>query len=191
MVMYELHVGTFSPQGTFDGVMTRLDDLCELGVNAIELMPVAQFPGERNWGYDGAYPYAVQNSYSGAHGLMNLVNECHKKGMAVILDVVYNHLGPEGNYLADFAPYFTDTYKTPWGWAVNYEGPYSDDVRNYFVENALYWLRNYHVDALRIDAVHSIYDMSARPFLEELAERVEEFSRADGGKTLFDSRERP
>jgi maltooligosyltrehalose trehalohydrolase len=182
MVMYELHIGTFSPQGTFDGVIPRLDDLKDLGVNAIEIMPVAQIPGERNWGYDGVYPYAVQNSYGGPQGLKNLVNECHKKGMAVILDVVYNHLGPEGNYLADFAPYFTDTYKTPWGWAINYDGPFSDEVRNYFVGNALYWLRHYHVDALRIDAVHAIYDMSARPFLQELAEQVDEFSRADGRK---------
>lgn len=182
MIMYELHVGAFTPEGTFDAIIRRLGELKELGVNAIELMPVAQFPGERNWGYDGVYPFSVQASYGGPAGLKRLVNECHKHGVAVILDVVYNHLGPEGNYLSEFGPYFTDRYKTPWGRAVNFDGPYSDDVRNFFIENAFHWFENYHIDALRLDAVHAIFDMSAYPFLEELAERVGLLSKAVGRK---------
>ncbi|RJQ56819.1 MAG: malto-oligosyltrehalose trehalohydrolase [Nitrospiraceae bacterium] len=182
MIMYEIHVGTFTKEGTFDAVVPALDYLGGLGVNAIELMPVAQFPGERNWGYDGTYPFAVQNSYGGPDGLRRFVSECHKKGVAVILDVVYNHLGPEGNYLRDFAPYFTDKYKTPWGQAINFDDAYSNDVRNYFIENALHWFNNYQIDALRLDAVHGITDMSAKPFLRELAERVEEFSVLKGRK---------
>ncbi len=182
MIIYELHAGTFTPGGTFDAITGRLDDLTETGINAVELMPVAQFPGERNWGYDGACPYAVQNSYGGPDGLKRLVNACHGKGMTVVLDVVYNHLGPEGNYLWDFGPYFTDKYRTPWGWAINYDDAWSNEVRNYFIENALHWFGRYHIDALRIDAVHGITDMSARPFLRELAERVEEFSRSERRK---------
>lgn len=173
-IIYELHVGLFSPEGTFEAVIPRLDELKELGITAIELMPVAQFPGTRNWGYDGVYPFAVQNSYGGPEGLKRLVNACHRRGLAVILDVVYNHLGPEGNYLADFGPYFTDRYRTPWGSAVNFDGAHSDEVRRFFIENALYWIREFHVDALRIDAVHAIMDFSARPFLEELALVVHE-----------------
>ncbi|MEW6108571.1 MAG: malto-oligosyltrehalose trehalohydrolase [Nitrospirota bacterium] len=176
MTMYELHVGTFTPEGAFDSIIPRIDELLDTGINAIEIMPVAQFPGERNWGYDGVYPYAVQDSYGGHQQLKRLVNECHKKGMAVILDVVYNHLGPEGNYLWDFGPYFTDKYRTPWGSAINFDSAYSDDVRNFFIENAIYWFKNYHIDALRLDAIHGITDMSAKHFLEELAERCEEFS---------------
>lgn len=182
MIIYELHVGTFTHEGTFDAVIHRLDDLSDLGINAINIMPVAQFPGERNWGYDGTYPYAVHNSYGGPEGLKNLVNSCHKLNMAVILDVVYNHLGPEGNYLNDFAPYFTDKYQTPWGSAVNFDDVHSDEVRNYFIENALFWFQHYHIDALRLDAIHSIHDMSAKPFLLELAEKVEDFSRKHGRK---------
>jgi maltooligosyltrehalose trehalohydrolase len=177
MILYELHVGTFTTEGTFDAIIPRLDELRDVGVNAIEIMPVAQFPGERNWGYDGVYPFAVQNSYGGPDGLKRLVNECHKKGMAVILDVVYNHLGPEGNYLWDYGPYFTDRYKTPWGQAINFDGPHSNEVRNFFIENALFWFKHYHIDALRLDAIHGIFDMSARSFLLELVERAEEFSR--------------
>ncbi len=176
MITYEVHVGTFTPDGTFDAVAARLDDLREMGINAVELMPVAQFPGDRNWGYDGVYPFAVQESYGGPSGLKRLVDECHSRQMAVILDVVYNHLGPEGNYIWDFGPYFTDRYKTPWGSAVNFDGPGSDEVRNYFFENALYWFEYYHLDALRLDAVHAIFDMSAHHFLQELAERVREAS---------------
>jgi len=171
-IIYELHVGTFSPSGTFAGVKEELDYLCELGVTALELMPVTQFPGERNWGYDGVYPFAVQVSYGGADGLKDLVDACHRRGLAVILDVVYNHLGPEGNYLHAFGPYFTERYRTPWGDAVNFDGPGSDGVREYFIANALFWTREYHIDALRLDAVHSIFDFSARHILEELHEAV-------------------
>jgi maltooligosyltrehalose trehalohydrolase len=180
-VIYEVHVGTFTPEGTFESIIPHLDDLKDLGITAIELMPVAQFPelmpvaqfpGSRNWGYDGVYPFAVQNSYGGPEGLKCLVNACHGKGLAVVLDVVYNHLGPEGNYLGDFGPYFTDRYKTLWGSSINFDGPHSDDVRHFFIENALYWVTEFHVDALRIDAVHAILDFSAQPFLLELASAV-------------------
>jgi maltooligosyltrehalose trehalohydrolase len=180
MIMYELHTGTFTPEGTFDAIITRLDDLKDLGINAIEIMPVSQFPGNRNWGYDGAYPYAVQNSYGGPDGLKRLVNESHKKGFAVILDVVYNHLGPEGNYLRDFGPYFTDRYSTAWGKAINFDGPDNRAVRNYFIENALYWFEHYHIDALRLDAIHGIHDKSHKHILAELSERVAALSREHG-----------
>ena len=171
-VIYELHVGTFTPAGTFQSIIAHLDELKNLGITAVELMPVAQFPGNRNWGYDGVYPFAVQNSYGGPEGLKRLVNECHGRGLAVVPDVVYNHLGPEGNYLWDFGPYFTDRYKSLWGNAINFDGPHSDGVRRFFIENAIYWVREFHVDALRIDAVHAILDFSAQPFLEELASTV-------------------
>jgi maltooligosyltrehalose trehalohydrolase len=170
MVMYEAHTGTFSPEGTFEGIATRLDHLVSLGVNALEVMPVAQFPGARNWGYDGVAPYAVQSSYGGPEGLRGLVDACHRRGIAFILDVVYNHLGPEGNYLEDFGPYFTGKYHTPWGSAINFDGPWSDEVRTFFIENAHYWMLDFHIDALRLDAIHGIYDASAHPFLQELAE---------------------
>jgi maltooligosyltrehalose trehalohydrolase len=172
-VIYELHVGTFTGQGTFESAMPFLDYLADIGISAVELMPVAQFPGERNWGYDGVYPFAAQHSYGGPSGLKTLVNACHQRGLAVILDVVYNHLGPEGNYLSDFAPYFTDAYKSPWGRAINFDGPYSDEVRHFFIENALYWLRDCHIDALRLDAVHAILDHSPYTFLEELQAAVQ------------------
>ncbi|MBI1910830.1 MAG: malto-oligosyltrehalose trehalohydrolase [Deltaproteobacteria bacterium] len=180
MVIYEIHAGTFTPEGTFDAIIKRLDELCDLGINAIELMPVSQFPGKRNWGYDGVFPFAVQNSYGGPLGFKRLVNECHKKGIAVILDVVYNHLGPEGNYLSDFGPYFTERYKTPWGAAVNFDGEYSDEVRNFFIQNAFNWFENYHVDALRLDAIHAIYDFSATPFLKLLKEKTMELGHELG-----------
>lgn len=167
-VLYELHVGTFTPEGTFDAMIPRIADLKELGVTAVELMPVAQFPGNRNWGYDGVYPFAVQDSYGGPTGLKGFVNACHQQGMAVVLDVVYNHFGPEGNYISEFAPYFTSDYHTPWGDALNFDGPHSDEVRRYFIENALQWINEFHVDALRLDAIHAIIDPSARNFLEEL-----------------------
>ncbi len=176
MIIYEMHIGTFTNEGTFSSAVHRLDDLMELGINAIEIMPVSQFPGPRNWGYDGVYPFAVQNSYGGPDGLKGLVNECHKRGIAVILDVVYNHLGPEGNYIWDFGPYFTDRYTSPWGQAINFDGEHNEGVRNYFIENALYWLDVYHCDALRLDAIHGIYDKSESPFLLELAGRVQDFS---------------
>lgn len=179
-IIYELHIGTFSPSGTFAGVAEQLDYLGKLGVTALELMPVAQFPGERNWGYDGVFPFAVQVSYGGADDLKRLVDACHRRGLAVILDVVYNHLGPEGNYFHAFGPYFTDRYRTPWGDAVNFDGPGSDGVREFFIANALFWIEEYHIDALRLDAVHSIYDFGARHILEELNEAVEGLAAALG-----------
>lgn len=173
LVIYELHAGTFTREGTFDAIIPRLAALKELGVNTIELMPVAQFPGNRNWGYDGVYPFAAQNSYGAVDGLRRLVNACHGLGLCVALDVVYNHLGPEGNYFRNFAPYFTDRYHTPWGEALNFDGPFSDDVRRFFIANALYWIGDCHIDALRLDAIHAIVDTSAVPFLEELAHEVQ------------------
>ena len=184
MIIYELHAGTFTPEGTLEAIIQRLPDLRALGITALELMPVAQFPGERNWGYDGVYPFAVQNSYGGPEGLKKLVNACHRQGIAVILDVVYNHLGPEGNYLAEYGPYFTEKYRTPWGRALNFDSAYSDGVRNYFVANALFWFRHYHIDALRLDAIHGIFDMSARHILEELAENTGQLS-AELGRKFF------
>ena len=157
-VFYELHVGTFTPDGTFEAVISRLDHLIDLGITALQLMPVAQFPGTRNWGYDGVGLFAVQNSYGGPRGLQRLVDACHKRGLAVYLDVVYNHLGPEGNYLHDFGPYFTDRYHTPWGAALNFDGPHSDDVRQFFISSAMYFLEELHVDGFRLDAVHAIVD---------------------------------
>lgn len=173
MIIYELHVGTFTTAGTFEAIIPHLDYLrSDLGVTTIELMPVAQFPGTRNWGYDGVYPFAPQASYGGPSGLKRLIDACHAKDLAVVLDVVYNHLGPEGNYLADFGPYFTDRYRTPWGQAVNYDGPDSDEVRRYLVSNAVYWITEYHVDGLRLDAIHGIYDFSARHIVAEIADAV-------------------
>ncbi|MHB1556627.1 MAG: malto-oligosyltrehalose trehalohydrolase [Isosphaeraceae bacterium] len=175
LVFYELHVGTFSPEGTFDGAIPRLRDLRELGVTAVELMPVSQFPGARNWGYDGVLPYAAQNTYGGPAGLHRLVDACHAQGLAVFLDVVYNHLGPEGSYVREFGPYFTERYRTPWGSAVNYDDRGCDAVRDYVLDNARMWLEEFHVDGLRLDAVHAIYDLGARHILraiEEVAEGV-------------------
>jgi len=180
MILYEFHPGTFTPEGSLDAVIPRLDALRETGINTLEIMPVSQFPGDRNWGYDGVYPFAVQSSYGGPRSLKRLVSACHERGMAVILDVVYNHLGPEGNYLRDFGPYFTDKYNTPWGQAINLDDAHSDEVRNFFIQNALFWLSAYHLDGLRLDAVHALVDMSARPFLQELAETVGEYSRRTG-----------
>jgi maltooligosyltrehalose trehalohydrolase len=171
-VLYELHVGTFTSAGTFDAIVDRLDDLRELGITAIELMPIWQFPGERNWGYDGVLPYAIQHSYGGPAGLRRLVDAAHAHGIAVILDVVYNHYGPEGNHLPEFGPYLTDRYDTPWGQAVNVDGPHSDAVRRYVVENAVRWVSDFHIDGLRLDAVHAIVDQSAVHLLEELATAV-------------------
>ena len=171
-ITYELHVGTFSPEGTFESAIRYLDDLKKLGITAIELMPVAQFPGGRNWGYDGVHPFAVQNTYGGPDGLKRLVDAAHQRGLAVVMDAVYNHVGPEGNYLSEFGHYFTDRHHTPWGSAVNFDDHGSDEVRRFFIENALSWIDEYHIDALRLDAVHAIYDFSATPFLEELADAV-------------------
>ena len=171
-VIYELHVGTFTSEGTFKALIKRLDHLLDLGVTHVELMPVAEFSGDRGWGYDGVDLYAPHHAYGGPEGLKRLVDACHRKGLAVLLDVVYNHLGPSGNYLHQFGPYFTNTYVTPWGEAINMDGPDCDQVRRFFIDNALMWLRDYHLDGLRIDAVHAIVDTSAVHFLEQLAGEV-------------------
>jgi maltooligosyltrehalose trehalohydrolase len=180
LIIYELHVGTFTPEGTFEAAIGRLNDLAELAVTAVEIMPVSQFPGSHNWGYDGVYPYAVQNSYGGPRGLQSFVNAAHEKGLSVILDVVYNHLGPEGNYFSNFGPLFTKKYSTPWGEAINYDGAESDAVRSFFIQNALYWLRDFHIDGLRLDSVHGIYDFGAHHFLAELKEEVLELANRSG-----------
>ncbi len=170
--IYELHVGTFTPDGTFAAAIDRLDDLKDLGITAVEVMPVSEFPGGRNWGYDGVFPYAAQSTYGGPDGFRGLVDACHQRGLAVILDVVYNHFGPEGAVQAEFGPYFTEKYQTPWGPAINFDGAGSDEVRRYFIENALWWIDECHVDALRLDAVHAIFDQSAYHFLHELRDAV-------------------
>ena len=167
LVIYELHVGTFTDAGTFDTVIPHLDDLVDLGITAVELLPVNAFPGSWNWGYDGVLPFAVQASYGGPDALRRLVDACHQRGLAVLMDIVYNHLGPEGNYLGEFGPYFTNQHLTPWGTALNYDGNHSDHVREYFIQNGLYWLSEYHLDGFRLDAIHAIYDQTAKPFLEE------------------------
>lgn len=179
-VIYELHVGTFTPAGTFAAAIARLDALRDLGVDAIELMPVAPFPGTRNWGYDGVYPFAVQESYGGPDELRAFVDACHARDLAVVLDVVYNHLGPEGNYLRDFGPYFTSRYHTPWGDALNFDGPDSDEVRAYFLASARQWFLDYHLDALRVDAVHAITDFSATPFLQDLTAQTDALAQQTG-----------
>jgi malto-oligosyltrehalose trehalohydrolase len=183
-VLYELHLGTFTPEGTFDAAIERLDHLVGLGVDAVQLMPVAAFAGRHGWGYDGVHLWAVHEPYGGPDGLKRFVDACHGRGLAVVLDVVYNHLGPSGNYLARYGPYFTDAYKTPWGPAVNVDRPGSDEVRAFIVENALMWLRDYHVDGLRLDAVHAIEDHRAVHLLEELAAAVSRLE-AQTGRELF------
>jgi maltooligosyltrehalose trehalohydrolase len=179
LVIYELHVGTFTGEGTFDAIVPRLKELRELGVTAIELMPVGQFPGGRNWGYDGVLPYAAQDTYGGPAALARLVDAAHRAGLAVILDVVYNHFGPEHNYLSEFGPYLIDCYQTPWGKAVNFDGPECGPVRDYVLDNARMWLEEFHFDGLRLDAVHAIYDLGARHILaaiKEMAAGVEQRS---------------
>jgi maltooligosyltrehalose trehalohydrolase len=183
-VIYELHVGTFTPAGTFDGVIDKLDHLVRLGVTAVELMPVVEFSGNRGWGYDGVDLYAPHHAYGGPERLKRLVDACHGHGLGVIMDVVYNHLGPVGNYLGRFGPYFTDRYATPWGQAVNFDGPDSRPVRDFICDNALMWLRDYHCDGLRLDAVHAIFDMSALHILEEIGTRVEALA-AQLDRSLF------
>jgi maltooligosyltrehalose trehalohydrolase len=172
-VLYELHVGTFSPEGTFDGAAGRIDHVIELGVDAIELMPVAEFSGRRGWGYDGVDLFAPHHAYGGPDGLKRLIDACHARGLGVVMDVVYNHLGPSGNYLPEFGPYFSDGRHTAWGPAVNFDGPDSDEVRRFVIDNALMWLRDYHCDGLRVDAVHAITDESPLHILEELAVEVD------------------
>lgn len=181
-IIYELHTGTFSATHDFQGIHDRLDYLTDLGINTIELMPLAQCPGNRNWGYDGVFPFAIQHSYGGPLPFQRLVNAAHAKGISVIVDVVYNHLGPEGNYLPHYGPYFTDKYKTPWGQALNFDDAWSDGVRNFFLQNARLWLEVYHVDALRLDAVHAIVDVSAIPFIQQLKELTTEISQRTGCK---------
>jgi maltooligosyltrehalose trehalohydrolase len=180
LVFYELHVGTFTPEGTFDAIVPRLASLKQLGITALELLPLGQFPGSRNWGYDGVYPYAVQASYGGPRGFQRLVDACHAAGLAVVVDAVYNHFGPEGNYLNEYGPYFTDHYKTPWGTAVNYDGRGSDAVRDFVLDNARMWLEEYHCDGLRLDAVHAFYDLGPRHILAAAAELAEDVARRRG-----------
>jgi len=175
-VIYELHIGTFTPAGTLDAAIGRLAHLLQLGITHVEVMPVNAFPGEHGWGYDGVGLFATQHAYGGPEGLKRFVNACHERGLAVLLDVVYNHLGPSGNYLGKYAPYFTARHHTPWGPAVNFDGPDSDEVRRFFCDNALMWLRDYHFDGLRLDAVHAIVDTSARTFLEQLADEVQQLA---------------
>ncbi|HWF14890.1 MAG TPA: malto-oligosyltrehalose trehalohydrolase [Acidimicrobiales bacterium] len=184
-VLYELHVGTFTEQGTFAAATARLDDLVELRVTTMEVMPVAQFPGQRNWGYDGVFPFAVQQSYGGAAGLQEFVDECHARGISVVLDVVFNHLGPEGNVLGAFGPYFTGRYRTPWGDAVNLDGADSDQVREYFGANVRQWCTDFHIDGLRLDAVHELIDRTAVPFLAELVEVAEDIEEESGRRVIL------
>jgi maltooligosyltrehalose trehalohydrolase len=179
-ILYELHVGTYTAAGTLDAIVDHLPTLKSLGITALEIMPVAQFSGARNWGYDGVFPFAVQNTYGGPHALQRMVDACHQTGLAVVLDVVYNHLGPEGNFLGDFGPYFTSNYRSPWGDAINFDGAQSDEVVRFFVENALGWLKDFHIDALRLDAIHGIYDRSAQPFLALLSAAVDELAARTG-----------
>lgn len=172
-VIYELHIGTFTPEGTYTSAEQRLDYLAQLGVTAIELMPISSFPGERNWGYDGVLPYAPTQNYGRPEDLKHFIDAAHARNLMVFLDVVYNHFGPEGNYLWLYAPqFFTDRHRTPWGPAINFDGPDSRVVRDYFIHNALYWLEEYHFDGLRLDAVHTIQDDSCPDILTELAETV-------------------
>ena len=183
-VIYELHVGTFSHEGTFDGVVAHLDHLVELGVSIVELMPVAEFAGGRGWGYDGVDLFAPHHAYGGPEGLDRLVDAAHARGLGVMLDVVYNHLGPEGSYLAEFGPYFSDSHRTPWGPAMNLDGEGSAEVRRFFIDNARHWLADHHIDGLRLDAVHALVDDSALPFLAELSAAIDDLA-AHLGRTLL------
>jgi maltooligosyltrehalose trehalohydrolase len=179
-VLYELHVGAFTREGTLDAAIARLNYLRDLGITAIELMPLNAFPGGRNWGYDGVGLYAVQSNYGGPAALCRFVDAAHKHGLAVIIDVVYNHLGNEGNYLSLLGPYFTSRHKTPWGNAINYDDTGCANVRRFFVENALYWLREYHLDGLRLDAVQTIKDDSPQHIVAEIAARAHAFAASEG-----------
>lgn len=179
-VIYELHVGTFTADGTFESAIERLDDLVALGLSHLELMPVNEFPGERGWGYDGVDLFAPHHAYGGPDGFKRFVDAAHGRGLGVLLDVVYNHFGPDGNYLSQFGPYLTERYHTPWGAAVNLDGAGSDEVRRFFVDNALMWLRDYHLDGLRIDAVHAFVDLSATHLLEQMAREVDQMEREVG-----------
>ena len=183
-VLYEMHIGTFTEERTFDAAIERLDHLVELGISAVELLPCNAFAGRWGWGYDGVAWYAVHDPYGGPDGLKRFVDACHARGLGVVMDVVYNHLGPAGNYLPEFGPYLTEAHSTPWGSAVNLDQPGSDEVRRYIVDNALMWLRDYHVDGLRLDAVHAFVDERATHLLEELSTEVESLG-AQLRKPLF------
>ena len=184
LAIYELHVGTFTRDGTFEAAIARLPSLVELGVTAIEIMPVAEFPGGRNWGYDGVSLYAPQSSYGGPEGLRRLVDAAHRAGLAVLLDVVYNHLGPEGNYLAEYGPYFSDRYRAAWGQGFNLDGPDSDEVRRYLLDNAVYWITEYHLDGLRLDAADRIVDLGPVHIAEEIGAAVHAAGETLGRRTL-------
>jgi maltooligosyltrehalose trehalohydrolase len=180
LIFYEVHVGAFTPEGTFESIIPRLDEIAAVGINALELMPVAQCPGTRNWGYDGVFLYAVQQSYGGPAGLKKLVDACHRRGIAVFLDVVYNHLGREGNCLPAYGPYLSETYCTPWGKALNFDGAWSDGVREFVIGNVLYWAEHFHLDGLRLDAVHEIYDRNAITLWDELHAVVRQWEQQSG-----------
>lgn len=182
LVFYELHVGTFSEAGTFEAIIPYLDVLADTGINTLELMPVAQFPGSRNWGYDGVFPYSVQNSYGGPEGLKKLVDACHQKGIAVSLDIVLNHLGPEGNYIKAFGPYFSKKYNVPWGEAINYDEALSDEVREYFANIPGFWFEKYHIDGIRIDAIHMMFDSGAVHFWELAMDKINQMEQKLGKK---------
>jgi len=185
LVFYELHVGAFTPEGTLRAAQSRIRELCELGINAVELMPIMQFSGLRNWGYDSVFPYAVHNSYGKPDDLKALVNECHNHGVALFVDCVYNHIGPEGSCLNSYGPYFPNTQIGRWGTNINLDGPQSEGVRNYFLENLLHWLNHYHLDGIRLDAVLSMADKSPRHFLVELNEKTREYAKTAGRKTYL------
>lgn len=180
MIFYEVHIGTFTEEGTLTAAITRLDDIAAMGINAIELMPVCQFPGTRNWGYDGTFLYSVQNNYGGPQGLKQFVDACHQKGIAVFLDVVYNHVGYEGNYLSFYGPYFSDKYQTPWGKALNYDGAWSDGVKEFIIGNVLHWAEHYHIDGLRLDAVHEIFDRNAVRIWDLLYDTLRQWEQSSG-----------
>jgi maltooligosyltrehalose trehalohydrolase len=184
-IVYELHIGTFTRAGTFDAAIEHLDYLKTLGVTHVELMPVVEFSGDRGWGYDGVDIFAPHHAYGGPEGLKRLVNACHARGLAVLLDVVYNHFGPAGNYLPRFGPYLTHRYSTPWGDAINFDERGSDEVRRFFCDSALMWLRDYHFDGLRLDAVHAIIDTSAIHFLEQLACEVDALEKQLGRRLVL------
>jgi maltooligosyltrehalose trehalohydrolase len=184
-VMYELHIGTFSREGTFDGAIRHLDHLVDLGITHVEVMPINEFAGDRGWGYDGVFLFAVFEPYGGPDGFKRFVDACHAKNLGVILDVVYNHFGPVGNYTNKFGPYLTDRFHTPWGAAVNFNEAGSDEVRRFFCDNALMWLRDFHVDGLRLDAVHEYIDRSAVHFMEQLSAEVERLGATMGRKFVL------
>lgn len=185
MIFYELHAGTFTEAGDFDGIISRLDYLTSLGITAIEIMPVADFPGSRGWGYDGVYPFAVHGVYGGVKGLKKLINEAHRSGIAVVLDVVYNHFGPDGNYMSLYGPYFSKSHKGPWGDSINFDGEYCDGVRAFFLQNLRQWLDEFHIDALRLDAVHAILDYGAVHIMEELQLEAEAIEKRTGRRKIL------